>query len=65
MAAAEDSDQEEWVEEQLATEPGNIPGTSPQKKKRQFYYYALAFEVDLKYKDDVVFFAFSQPYPYT
>jgi hypothetical protein len=29
------------------------------KKKRIFYYYALVFEVEFEYDDDIVFFAFS------
>ena len=35
------------------------------KKKRQFYYYALTFEVSFDHDDDSVYFAFSQPYPYS
>ena len=41
-------------------------GASPQiKKKRKFYYYALVFEVDFEFDDDIVYFAFSQPYSYS
>ena len=35
------------------------------KKKKRFYYYALVFNVEFEHDDDTVFFAFSQPYPYT
>ena len=40
------------------------PGASPLKKKRKFYYYALVFDVEFENDDDVVYFAFSQPYSY-
>ena len=35
------------------------------KKKKVFYYYALVFNVTFEHDDDIVYFAFSQPYPYT
>ena len=35
------------------------------KKKRKFYYYSLVFEVRFDHDDDIVFFAFSQPYTYS
>ena len=41
---------------------GNSP---PIKKKRKFYYYALVFEVEFENDDDIVYFAFSQPYSYS
>ena len=46
---------------------GNInnPNTSPLKKKRKFYYYALVFDVEFENDDDIVYFAFSQPYSYS
>lgn len=37
---------------------------SPLKKKRKFYYYALVFEVEFANDEDIVYFAFSQPYSY-
>ncbi len=47
----------------------NAPGVSgagspPIKKKRKFYYYALVFEVEFEHDEDIVYFAFSQPYSY-
>lgn len=38
---------------------------SPLKKKRKFYYYALVWEMEFEKEDDVVYFAFSQPYSYS
>lgn len=38
---------------------------SPLKKKRKFYYYALVFEVEFENDEDIVYFAFSQPYSYS
>lgn len=35
------------------------------KKKKRFYYYALVFNVKFDHDDDIVYFAFSQPYPYS
>ena len=35
------------------------------KKKKRFYYYSLNFEVRFEHDDDIVYFAFSQPYPYS
>ena len=32
---------------------------------RQYYYFALEFEVQFENEDDTVLFAFSQPYSYT
>ena len=63
LAAAADSDQDDWVEEAFAQDEKDKDG--PKKMKRQFYYYALTFEVDFQYDKDTVYFAFSQPYPYT
>ena len=34
------------------------------KKKRKFYYYALVFEVEFENDEDIVYFAFSEPYSY-
>ena len=35
------------------------------KKKRKFYYYALVFDIEFENDDDIVYFAFSQPYSYS
>ena len=43
----------------------NKEQASSLKKKRKFYYYSLVFEVQFEHDDDIVFFAFSQPYTYT
>lgn len=80
MAACDDSDQDDWVEEAFGMENGGQPGAqidgkavsneqkeqiASLKKKRKFYYYALVFNVQFDHDDDIVYFAFSQPYPYT
>lgn len=48
----------------------NLAGVSPSapspiKKKRKFYYYALVFDYEFENDDDIVYFAFSQPYSYS
>jgi hypothetical protein len=53
------------VEEAFAQDADKDKEGGPKKMKRQFYYYALSFEVDFQYDKDTVYFAFSQPYPYT
>ena len=81
MAACDDSDQEEWIEEAFGMDQNGVHATSNNdskgvsneqkdqiaslKKKRKFYYYALVFNVKFEHDDDIVYFAFSQPYPYT
>ena len=89
LAAAADSDQEDWVEEAYGTfnpNAQNLQGgdqnvddtglqrlasggindkQSPLKKKRKFCYYALVFEFEFENDDDIVYFAFSQPYSYS
>jgi len=78
LAAGADSDQEDWVEEAYGNDPNmqdedgglqrltsNPTSGSPLKKKRKFYYYALEFEVEFEHDEDVVYFAFSQPYSYS
>ena len=38
---------------------------SPIKKKRKFWYYALVYEFEFENDNDIVYFAFSQPYSYS
>jgi len=43
----------------------SIGDKGPIKKKRKFWYYALVYDHEFEHDDDVVYFAFSQPYSYS
>jgi hypothetical protein len=42
---------------------GVTPASNTRKRRR--YFYCLTFQVDFEYEDDVVYFAYSTPYPYS
>jgi len=35
------------------------------QKRRRRYFYTLTFKVEFSYDEDVVYFAYSTPYPYS
>ena len=81
IAAGQDSDQEDWVEEAFnkkkdinhnpsinangPTEQSIQPKPQEKKRRRTFYYYALRFRYTFPEEDSTMYFSFSQPITFT